>query len=73
MIDQSRKSVGELVGDRARVDRALGKAVQAALSRHKRLGQSVAVYKDGRVLRLTADQIVVPTDDAGTPAAPPKD
>ena len=39
------------------VDHALGTAVRAALLRHKRLGQSVVVWQDGKIVTLAPEDI----------------
>ena len=51
----------ERVGDLERIERALRAAVRDALQRHKRDGDPVAVWHEGRVVWLAADQI--PTGD----------
>jgi len=40
-----------------RITQAMRGAVRAALARHKRLGESVAVWQDGQVVVLSADEI----------------
>lgn len=37
--------------------KALGAGVQAALAEHKRLQQSVVVWKDGKVVEIPPDEI----------------
>ena len=46
-----------------RVQRAVGDGVRRALLRHKRQGESVAVWRDGRVIIVPADQIRIPDAD----------
>lgn len=41
------------------VNQALGTAVRNALREHKRLGQSVVVWQDGKVVTLAPDDIPV--------------
>ena len=41
------------------VDKAVGNAVRNALREHKRLGQSVAVWQDGKVVILAPEDIPV--------------
>lgn len=43
------------------IEEIFRKAVREALLRHKKLGQSVAVWRDGEVVVLSADEI--PVDD----------
>jgi hypothetical protein len=44
-------------GAGARIDEAMRRAVRRALARHKRLGQSVVVCRDGEVVCLSPEQI----------------
>jgi hypothetical protein len=39
------------------VDRALQRAVRQALTRHKKLGESVAVWRDGRAVIVPPEEI----------------
>jgi len=39
------------------VDRAMRRAVQKALARHKALGESIVVWRDGKVVELSPDEI----------------
>ena len=57
MIDTPRKSVTELFDEGTTIDAALRRGVQDALRRHKLLGQSVVVWKDGKVVRLRPEEI----------------
>lgn len=41
------------------IERALDEAVRDALLRHKKLGQSIAIWRDGHVVRVPAEQISV--------------
>ena len=45
------------------VGHALGMAVRKALREHKRLGQSVAVWQDGKVVTLAPEDIPVDLAD----------
>jgi hypothetical protein len=45
------------------VDRALQKAVTRALIQHKRLGHSIVVWRDGKVVWIPAEEIEVPEED----------
>lgn len=48
---------GLLVEHVAAVDAAFKRAVREALARHKREGNPVAVWRDGKVTLLTPDQL----------------
>ena len=54
---RSKTSLDERVRDRAAVERALREGVRAALLRHKKLGQSIVVWRDGRVVVVPPEQI----------------
>ena len=46
-----------------RIQRALGAGVRRALLRHKRLGESIAVWRDGQVVIVPPEQINIPDPD----------
>jgi hypothetical protein len=56
-LSNSDSSPAERAGDLERIERALREAVRDALLRHKRDGDPVAVWRDGRVVWLEADEI----------------
>jgi hypothetical protein len=41
------------------IDAAVRRGIRAALREHKRRGESIVVWKDGRVVTLTADEIPI--------------
>lgn len=45
------------VGDHSRILEVMREAVREALLRHKRLGNPVAVWREGQVVWLSADEI----------------
>ena len=45
------------------VNQALGTAVRKALREHKRLGQSVVVWRDGKVVTVAPEDIPVDSID----------
>lgn len=60
---------GELLFEhRAAIDAAFRRAVREALAQHKRKGNSVAVWRDGKVVLLTPDQLLndISDEDAKT-------
>lgn len=63
-IPDSSLTPAERASDPERIERALRAAVRDALLRHKRDGDPVAVWREGRVVWLHADEIVVPQDEA---------
>ena len=40
-----------------KIDAGVKAAVAAAIERHRKLGESIAVWQDGKVVILTADRI----------------
>jgi hypothetical protein len=51
------RDLDAVFADRARMEATLTRAVRAALVRHKRLGESIAVWRDGRVVEIPPEQI----------------
>ncbi|MBD2207670.1 hypothetical protein H6G33_35525 [Calothrix sp. FACHB-1219] len=41
----------------SKIDVGVKAAIAAAIERHRQLGQSISVMKDGKVVTLTADEI----------------
>jgi hypothetical protein len=41
----------------------MGKAIWQAVTRHKKLGEPVAVWQNGRVVTLSAEDIPTPNED----------
>jgi hypothetical protein len=69
MTDQPR-SIREIFKDGRLIDEALRRGVQEALRFHKRMGHSVAAWRDGRVVVIAAEDIEV--DDEDSPDVPPR-
>ena len=66
-----RRTIDELLADGTVVDRAAREAVRAALLRHKRLGESIVVWRDGRVVEIPPEEITVgEAEETATPPAP---
>jgi hypothetical protein len=53
-----------ILGDSERIERAVQRAVQEALRMHKRAGNPVAVWRDGKVVWLAPEEIPVPSEPA---------
>ena len=61
----STESDGDQLGrirDIPRIERALQRAVRAALLDHKRAGNPIAVWRDGQVVWIPPDEIPVDVD-----------
>lgn len=59
-----RVDIDRILGDREKIEAALGAAVRDALTRHKRAGDPVAVWHDGKVIWLTPEEIPVAVENA---------
>jgi hypothetical protein len=55
-----KQSLDEALSNEVRIRRALRAGVRRALMRHKRLGESVAVWRDGQVVIVPPEQINIP-------------
>lgn len=64
MIARNQKrTTAELVDDAEVVTRGLALGVRDALIRHKKLGESIAVWQDGKVVIIPPEEIVIPPLD----------
>ena len=62
-VPDSGQTPAERAGDLVRIERALRAAVRDALRRHKRDGDPVAVWREGRVVWLSPEQIPTAGDE----------
>jgi hypothetical protein len=67
MIGKPKKSIQDLFLEGAPIDEALRKAVREALRRHKKLGNSIVVWRDGQIVHVSADEIQVSDAEDGSP------
>ena len=67
-IARDGRAPAELVLDSARATRAMRAAVRDALLAHKRDGDPIVVWRDGHVVWVPADEIVIPLLDDEPPA-----
>ena len=70
MIARHRYTTEELLNQAERLTAAGQEAVREALLFHKRNGNSIAVSRDGRVVIIPPDKIVVDPPSNGDAAAP---
>ncbi|MFM7476083.1 MAG: hypothetical protein ACKO2T_10235 [Microcystis aeruginosa] len=49
------------------IDTGVRAAIAEAIERHRRLGESISLLKDGQIVTLTADQIPPKDDKKTTP------
>ena len=59
MADEDERDIEERMLDDALIDGALADAVRDALIQHKRAGNPIAVWEDGRVVWIPAEEIDV--------------
>ena len=62
-MSDKRVDIGALLEDRQAIDRALQRAVRDAVRRHKLLGNPVAIWRDGKVVWIPPEQIVLKDDE----------
>jgi hypothetical protein len=67
MSEKKRVDIGRLIREGTLVDEAMRLAVRDAMRLHKKLGDPVVGWKDGRVVWVPADQIELEEE----PPAPP--
>ena len=68
MNDSKREKpdIAEIFEEGTLIDKALTSAVREAVERHRRLGQHVIIWRDGKVVRLPPEEIP-PYEIAGGP------
>jgi hypothetical protein len=59
MTEQERE-VAEIMADAKRVEAAVQEAVREALIFHKSIGNSIAEWRDGRIVLIPAEEIEIP-------------
>jgi len=59
-----RADIDRILADSRLIEAALRRAVRAALERHKRAGNPVAAWKDGRVEWITPEDLDLPEQEA---------
>lgn len=58
-IPVRRRTVSEIMRDHAAIDEAMRRGVREALIRHKKLGNSVAIWRDGKAVVIPPEEIPV--------------
>jgi len=61
MKKKSEKSIDEIFKEGSLIDKALKKAVQEALVRHKQAGNPIVVWRNGKIVWLKPEEIPVHT------------
>ena len=57
---KKKPDIGRIFREGKLIDRALAKGVRDALIRHKKLGYPIATWKDGKVVWVPPEKIVIP-------------
>jgi hypothetical protein len=60
MSGEENIDIDALVRDGAKIDAAMAEAARQAMLRHKQLGFPLVVWRDGQVVEIPPDEIVVP-------------
>lgn len=54
--------IDELFADGQEIDRALQRAFRQAVLRHRQAGLPLVAWRDGRIVRIPPEEILVPND-----------
>jgi hypothetical protein len=64
MNRESRRDPAEVLRDGEAIDRAIVRAQRDVVLRHRKLGLPLVIWRDGKVVEVSADSIDLPSDDA---------
>jgi hypothetical protein len=64
--EEPRKSISEMMADNTLIDEAIGRAVREAVLKHARAGQPVATWQNGKVVWISADEVLSRLADGPT-------
>ena len=59
MKKKAKKTIDALFKEGTPIDKALKKAVQGALVRHKQAGNPIVVWRDGKIVWIKPEEIAV--------------
>lgn len=62
-MSENQKTIQDIFTEGLSIDRAARRAVREALRRHKLLGNPVAVWRDGRVVLVPPEEIVIEEEE----------
>jgi hypothetical protein len=71
-VSPKQKAIEEALARGAVIDQAAREGVRQALLRHKRLGESIVVWRDGKVVEIPAEEIQVKETPAALDRADPQ-
>jgi hypothetical protein len=63
MKEQAPRDIAKILLETDLADRAVRRAVREAVLRHKLLGQSIVVSRNGEVVRVPPEEIEVPPEE----------
>jgi hypothetical protein len=58
MEEKTEKNIDEIFRDGTLIDKALKQGVRDALIRHKRAGNPIVAWRDGKIVWIPADEII---------------
>lgn len=61
--DRADRDIGKLVQDHALIDQAMERAHMSTILRHRQNGVPLAVWRDGKVVLVPADEIPLPGEE----------
>ncbi len=73
MNDEREIDIGALMREGTKIDAAMSEAVRRAVLQHKQLGIPLVTWRDGQVVEIPPDEIVVPSPDSGAIAGGAED
>jgi len=63
MVSKTNKTITELFREGMPIDKALARGARDALLFHKRIGNPIAVWRDGQVVHIPPEEIQIPDID----------
>ena len=57
MIRKGEVDIGAAFDEGSPIDAAIDEGIREAIRRHRLLGQSIVVWRDGKVVKIPADEI----------------
>lgn len=63
VTDRHEVDIGAIFADGTLIDEAIKRGVREALLRHKKLGQSIVIWRDGKVVWIPPEEIEVDDED----------
>jgi hypothetical protein len=70
MIDKGKHVSAAVLPDGAAIDRAIARAHARTILRHRRLGIPLVIWRDDRVVEVSADDVSLPVPESELGEAP---